>query len=128
MATTGLAQLLAQLDDAAVKPLQLGHAAGLIGSDAFFVDQKLIVAARHDFKVIIKGSDFLQLAVGLAVEHGLIQLARLAAGADEQSVAVLGDEGFRQSRIAVVVADIGIRDHFIQVFQPAALATRMLTW
>ena len=70
-----LAQALAQLVNFTVMLLQILFAADV------FTHQKLVVARRLDFQVIIKASDFLQLGITCPAAHCTVQLARLTGRA-----------------------------------------------
>ena len=108
----GLIQLPAQLQDGAVIILQYR----LVLDPAVF-HQKTVVADGLDLQIVVKLCDLFQLFFLRAVHHRAVQLAHAAGGADEQSLPVLQKQALGDGGAAVEVLEIGLGDHFIQVFQ-----------
>ena len=69
----GLAELLAELHDAAVEVAQ-----GFLAAHGAVVEQEAVICQRHDFKIVVKRGDASELRVTLAAQHGLEHLARFA--------------------------------------------------
>ena len=86
----GFSKLFAQCDDAAVKVAQL---VVIFGGAVF--QHKGVVAYGLNFKVIVKLAQALKLLVAPVAGHCLKHLARLARRADNQPLAVLQQQAFR---------------------------------
>ena len=95
-----LAQAFAQLIDFAVMLAQILLRA------VIFTYQKLVIARRLDFQIIIKASDFLQLLIARTQAHRTVKLARFAGRAENQAFAMLLDNSAWQQRTLIQITQV----------------------
>ena len=108
----GLAELFAELDHLAVEVAQ-----SLVIAHLALGNEKAVVADRLDLEIVVKVCNILNILLRASVEDRTEKLARLAGGTDDQSLAVLLQKCLGDTRIALVVFQIAVRDQAVQVFQ-----------
>ena len=113
----GLAELLAELHDAAVEVAQ-----GFLAAHGAVVEQEAIIRQRHDLKIVVKRGDASELRVALAAQHGLEHLARLAGRADDEPLAVFHEQALGDGGVALKMLQIRPGDDLIEIFQAGLAA------
>ena len=97
----GLAELLAELHDAAVEVAQ-----GFLAAHGAVVEQEVVIGQRHDLEIVVKRRDASELRVALAAQHRLEHLARLARRADDEALAVFHEQALGDGRIALEIFQV----------------------
>ena len=108
-----LAELIAKLEDRPVDLLEL-----FLPIDPALPHEEGIVALGLNFKIIVKRGDVFQLVPRPPVEHGAVELARLARAADQKPFAVFDELAFGDARLAIKIFQVGHRDQPVEIFQP----------
>ena len=108
----GNIQLFAQSHDLTVEV-----AKPLLAVDLTLGKQEAVIADRLNLKVIVELCDFLNLTVGLALDDGLHQFARLAGRADDQPFSVFFKSCLRNSREPLKIIQIAFRNQAIKILQ-----------
>ena len=89
---------------------------GLVTHGAVF-HKEAVVRDRLYLKVIVERRNAFKLRIGSAVHHRPVQLAHSAGGADEYALSVLYKQAFRHRGRFVEVFEVGLRNHFVEVFE-----------
>ena len=108
----GLAELLAELHDAAVEVAQ-----GFLAAHGTVVEQEVVIGQRHDLEIVVKRRDASELRVALAAQHRLEHLARLAGRADDEALAVFHKQALGDGGIALEILQIRPGNDLVEVFQ-----------
>ena len=108
----GLAELLAELHDAAVEVAQ-----GFLAAHGAVVEQEVVIRQRHDLEIVVKRRDAPQLRVALAAQHRLEHLARLAGRADDETLAVFHKQALGDGGVALEILQIRPGNDLVEVFQ-----------
>ncbi len=108
----GLAELLAELHDAAVEVAQ-----GFLAAHGAVVEQEVVIRQRHDLEIVVKRRDAPQLRVALAAQHRLEHLARLAGRADDEALAVFHKQALGDGGVALEILQIRPGNDLVEVFQ-----------
>ena len=108
----GLAELLAELHDAAVEVAQ-----GFLAAHGAVVEQEVVIRQRHDLEIVVKRRDAPQLRVALAAQHRLEHLARLARRADDETLAVFHKQALGDGGVALEILQIRPGNDLVEVFQ-----------
>ena len=107
-----LVQLAAERDNAAVecpKSLLVRHPA--------FAYQEAVIAKRLNFKIVIEGSNFLNVGFGTVVKYGGKKLTCLARRADNQPLPMLFEQGFGNTGEAAEILQIAGRYQLVKIFE-----------
>ena len=97
----GLAELLAELHDAAVEVAQ-----GFLAAHGAVIEQEVIIGQRHDLEIVVKRRDASELRVALAAQHSLEHLSRLAGGADDETLAVFHEQALGDGGVALEIFQV----------------------
>ena len=108
----GLAELLAELHDAAVEVAQ-----GFLAAHGAVVEQEVVIRQRHNLEIVVKRRDAPQLRVALAAQHRLEHLARLAGRADDEALAVFHKQALGDGGVALEILQIRPGNDLVEVFQ-----------
>ena len=108
----GLAELLAELHDAAVEVAQ-----GFLAAHGAVVEQEVVIRQRHDLEIVVKRRDALELRVALAAQHRLEYLARLAGRADDEALAIFHKQALGDGGVALEILQIRPGNDLVEVFQ-----------
>ena len=108
----GLAELLAELHDAAVEVAQ-----GFLAAHGAVVEQEVVIRQRHDLEIVVKRRDAPQLRVALAAQHRLEHLARLAGRANDETLAVFHKQALGDGGVALEILQIRPGNDLVEVFQ-----------
>ena len=108
----GLSKLLAQLDDGAVEAAQL-----LFTFCQTLFQHEEVVAERLHLEEIIERGDAFQLRVALVRNDRLKQLACLAGGADEQTLAPAEHFRLRHDGVALEIFQIAVGNETVEIAQ-----------
>ena len=108
----GNAQLLTQRHHAAIEITEILLT---LNGKSVVVDHKAVVADGLNLQIIVELGDLLDLALGLILQHGRDQLARLAGRADDEPLAVLFQHGFGYARHLAEIVEIAKGNQLIKV-------------
>ena len=106
-------QLIAKPDNVSVEITQF-----FLALDGSFAQHEPVVADRLNFQIVVIARDLLQLVPRGPAHHGAEQLARLASGTDNQSLAQLVEFCFWDPRTLIKIIEMRLGNQFIKVFQP----------
>ena len=82
-----------------------------------FINHKLIVAERLNFKIIIELCHVAKVGPGFSLKDCLIKFACFTGRTDNKPVSVLFKDSFWDSRVSVIVVEIGVRNELVEVLE-----------
>ena len=106
-----LAEPPAQREDAAVEFAQI-----LLVARFSVVDEKVVVAKRLNFKIIVERGEPVELGVAPVAHDGVEDFARLARRANKNALAVLHQKALRDDGAFLEVLQMRFGDELVEIF------------